>query len=105
MLSRFTVTVSVAPTTVDKPVPPAISRVSPPLTVWFEPLSAVNVNDVEIAAVSAAVILPCASTVITGIAVALPNDPALTAVSSSVTVSVLPLPAVLIPVPPAISNV
>ena len=37
VLSRFNVTVSVAPTTDDIPVPPAISSVSPPATVWFEP--------------------------------------------------------------------
>ena len=72
MLSRFNVTVSVAPTTDDIPVPPAISSVSPPATVWFEPLSPVSVNDVLIAAVVAFVIRPCWSIVSTGIAVVVP---------------------------------
>ena len=48
-----------------------MSTVSPPATVCV-PLSPVNVQDVEIAAVEADVILPCASILITGIAVVLP---------------------------------
>ena len=102
--SRLIVKVSVALATVVKPVPPAMSTVSPPFTTC-EPLSPVNVQDVEIAAVEASVILPCASTVITGTAVLLPYEAALTAVSSRLTVKVLLLPTVLIPVPPAISSV
>ena len=40
----FTVTVSVAPTTVDIPVPPATSNVLPSPIVWFEPESPVSVK-------------------------------------------------------------
>ena len=67
----FTVKVSVALATVVILVPPAMSTVSPPATVC-EPESPVSVQEVEILAVEAAVILPFASTVITGIAVELP---------------------------------
>ena len=46
--------------------------VSPPATESLEPESAANVYEVEIADVEAAVIRPCASTVITGTAVVEP---------------------------------
>ena len=77
---------------------------SPPSTVC-DPESPVNVQDVEILAVEAAVILPCASTVNTGIAVELPYEAAVTAVSSRFNVTPLPEPTELSPVPPAIVNV
>ena len=79
--------------------------VSPPATESLEPESAANVYEVEIADVEAAVIRPCASTVITGTAVVEPYEPAETAVSSRVAVIVVPDAAVVIPVPPAIVTV
>ena len=69
-------------------VPAKFSVSVPTLTVSSEPLSAPIVRSELIAAVPAAVKRPCASTVNVGIAVALPYDPALTAVSSRVSVTV-----------------
>ena len=72
VLGKPIVAVSVAPTvtSISFAVPDIVS-VSPPATVCvLEP--SLNVNDVLIEAVDAAVIRPCASTVRTGIAVALP---------------------------------
>ena len=43
----FTVTVSVLPTTVLEPVPPAMSNVLPWAIVWFVPVSPVNVKVVN----------------------------------------------------------
>ena len=42
VLSKLTVTVSVAPTTVLIPVPPAISTVCPSSTIWLEPEFYIN---------------------------------------------------------------
>ena len=61
----------------------------PTVTVSLLPLSAAIVNAEEIAAVEAAVILPFASTVITGIAELEPYEPALTPDAAKVVVSVM----------------
>ena len=68
-LGKPIVSVSVALTATSTSFPvPATVRVSPPLIVCVVDPS-LNVNDVLILAVLAAVIRPCASMVITGIAV------------------------------------
>ena len=82
-------------------VPTKFNVSVPTVTVSSEPLSAPIVKVELVAAVVAAVIRPCASTVITGIAELEPYEAAVTAVSSSVAVIVVPEAAVVIPVPPA----
>ena len=56
----------------------------PTVTVSSEPVSAPIVKMLEVAAVVTAVTLPFASTVITGIALELPYEPALTPEAASV---------------------
>ena len=95
LASRLISTISVAETEVVMLLPPLTNTESPP-SIACEPVSAVNVQEVCSADSPAAVKRPCASTVKFGIVVALPYEPALTAVLSSTT---SPLVAV-IPVPP-----
>ena len=66
--------------------------------------SATMFREVEIVATDAVVIRPCASTVNTGTAVALPYEPAATAVSSSLTVIVSSETVLVRPMPPAMFN-
>ena len=66
---------------------PANVNVPPLLNVSLSPASAASVNEVEIAAVPAAVNLPCWSTVNVAIFVASPYAPGVTAVSAIPTVT------------------
>ena len=85
---------------------PSKVRVSvPTVTTSSEPLSPPIVNAELVAAVDTAVNLPCASTVITGIVLAEPYDPADTAVLSKLCVTSFPETTDVIPVPPERVNV
>ena len=76
-------------------VPAKVNVSVPNVTVSFDPESAAIVKSVLIAAVLAAVICPCAFTVITGIAVDEPYDAAVTPVfviAMSFAFAVIPVP-------------
>ena len=75
-----TVSVALTATSTSFAVPENVNVSPPSIVCVLDP--SLTVNEVLIEAVDAAVIRPCWSTVITGIAVELPYDAAVTAVSS-----------------------
>ncbi len=104
VLSKSTVILLLAMVVV-KPTPPETVSVSPPLTVSLVPTSPAIPKLVEIVMLLAAVIRPCASTVNCGISDVLPYTPAVTAVLSRLTVTVLAVTADVKPTPPSTFNV
>tara|TARA_R100000657_G_C4655568_1_gene99573 strand:- start:82 stop:864 length:783 start_codon:yes stop_codon:yes gene_type:complete len=78
-------------TAVSIPSPPVNVSVPPVENVSFDPLSAASVKLVLMALVDSAVILPFASTVMAGIAVLVPKDPAETPLAANETAPLLTL--------------
>ena len=98
MLSSVNVAVS-ADTAEVIPVPPAIVRVSVPISIVSEPLSPATVITVNGEVVETAVTRPFEFTVTTGIAVPLPYAPAVTPLFASVAVALtLAAPVTLVSV-------
>ena len=97
---RLVTVIVLSVTAVPTPVPPAILRVSPLLNVSEEPVSAARLNDVDIDALAADVILPKVSTVNTGILVVPPYVFAVTPEVDKATVTLADSPPALVKVIP-----